>query len=552
MSRKRIILYISSGAGAILFVLFLFCLPRKLFEEPRSTVLYSSDGTLLGARIAADGQWRFPQCDTVPVKYKKALVAYEDKRFYRHLGVDPVAAARAAVQNISRGETVSGASTITMQTVRLMRKGKPRNFGEKLIESVMAVRLELRCSKNKILSLYASNAPFGGNVVGLEAASERYFGRPASTISWAEAAMLAVLPNSPSLIHPGKNRERLLAKRNALLAAMAKRKIIGEEEYALAVDEPLPDKPYPMPDLAYHYLERCRREKGGVSVRSSIDLHLQETVNRIAGNYASRYAGNLVGNMAVIVLDVKSGEPLAYLGNVRREGVRGGGGDVDVIVSPRSSGSTLKPFLYAAMLDDGTVLPTMLIEDTPLYYKSFSPHNYSRTYDGAVPAEEVIERSLNVPSVRMLEKYGTDRFKALLQSLGFSTVNRNPDYYGLSLILGGAEITLDDLAHAYRGLALNIEEGGTEKDNYPLSAGASLLTFEALSKLNRPEEESSWRNFGSSRKVAWKTGTSWGNRDAWAVGATPEYVVGVWVGNADGEGRADLTEIGRASCRERV
>jgi penicillin-binding protein 1C len=551
---NRIALEIMSGLFLAFGLPFLSCLPRKLFDRPHSAVLYSSDGTLLGARISADGQWRFPPSDTIPAKFSKAIVDYEDKRFYLHNGVDPLSVCRAVVQNMRRGSTVSGASTLTMQTVRLLRDGKPRTLWEKCIEAVLALRLEIRCPKHRILSLYASNAPFGGNVVGLEAASERYFGRPSNTLSWAEAAMLAVLPNSPALIHPGKNRDVLLSKRNALLDDMARHHVLSSEECDLAKSEPLPDKPYPMPDEAYHYLERCRLEKGNVIIHSRIDGHLQSRVNEIASNYASKYSANLVHNLAIIVLDVKSGEPAAYYGNVRRPDDRRKGGDVDVIASPRSSGSTLKPFLYAAMLDDGTILPTMLIGDTPLIYKGFSPHNYNRTFDGAVPAHQVIERSLNVPSVRMLNQYGIDRFLLLLQRLGFRTVNKSADHYGLSLILGGAEITLDGLAHAYRDMAIQLEpeaasDNATDKGSkgFPLSKAACYLTFDALSELNRPEEEGSWRNFATSRKVAWKTGTSWGNRDAWAVGVTPDYVVGVWVGNADGEGRADVTGVGYAA-----
>lgn len=563
---NRIALGIMAGLFLVFGLPFLLCLPRKLFVKPRSAVLYSSDGTLLGARISSDGQWRFPPCDSVPEKFAKALVDYEDKRFYLHGGVDPLSVGRAMVQNLRRGRTVSGASTITMQTIRLMRDGKPRTFFEKCLESVMALRLELRCSKRRILALYSSNAPFGGNVVGLEAASNRYFGRPASTLSWAEAAMLAVLPNSPALIHPGRNRSALLDKRNALLDDMAGHHVLTAEECSLAKEEPLPDKPYPMPDVAYHYLERCRREQGDVIIHSSIDVHLQERVNSIAAGFAGRYSANLVNNLAIIVLDVKTGAPLAYVGNVRRPASASAlgfaplssrtlGGDVDVVTSPRSSGSTLKPFLYAAMLDDGTILPTMLIGDTPLIYRGFSPHNYSRTFDGAVPAHEVIERSLNVPSVRMLDQYGIDRFLGLLKKLGFKTIDKSSDHYGLSLILGGAEITLGALADAYRDMALRLElqaspsarPGRSRHDDFPLSAAACYLTFDALSELNRPEEEGSWRNFATSRKVAWKTGTSWGNRDAWAVGVTPEYVVGVWVGNANGEGRADVTGVGYAA-----
>ncbi|MBO7604086.1 MAG: penicillin-binding protein 1C [Bacteroidales bacterium] len=537
---KKIILIL-----APFVVLYIFCLPGKLFKAPLSATLTSPDGTLLGARISSDGQWYFPPAKEVPDKFAKCIVCYEDKRFWWHPGIDFLSIGRAVRQNLSRKEVVSGASTLTMQVIRLSRPDAPRNIPEKLLEAVMATRLELRHSKRKILLLYASNAPFGGNVVGLEAAAWRYFGRNASELSWAESAMLAVLPNAPALIHPGRNRERLLEKRNFLLDKLCAKGVIDELECELAKDEPLPDKPLPMPDMAYHLLERMRAEGGDKAYSCTVDEALQERVNNIARNHFEIYHQNLVDNMGILVLDVHSGDVLAYYGNTHglSQGLRGA--DVDMIPAPRSSGSTLKPLLYAAMLQKGLILPGTLIKDTPYNYNNFSPHNFSRSFDGAVPAGEVIERSLNVPSVRMLERYGVPEFLEVLQQMGFSTINKDADHYGLSLILGGAEITLETLAGAYRSMAVKLLDEGCE--DIPLGRGAIWLTFEALSRAGRPEEESSWMEFSSGRKIAWKTGTSWGNRDAWSVGVNPDYVVAVWVGNSDGEGRSQMTGVGYAS-----
>lgn len=534
--------------------LYIFCLPWKLFKSPYSAVLTDKDGILLGARISADGQWHFPQSDEVPDKFAKCIVCYEDKRFWWHPGVDFLSAGRALRQNFKRREVVSGASTITMQVIRLSRPDAPRSVPEKLLEAVMATRLELRCRKKKILLLYASNAPFGGNVVGLEAAAWRYFGRPADELSWAESAMLAVLPNSPALIHPGRNRAKLLEKRNFLLDKLCANGTIDRTECELAKDEPLPDRPLPMPDKAYHLLERLRAEGGDKAYVCSVDAALQNRVNAIARSWFPLYHSNMVDNMGILVRKVDTGEVLAYYGNTMGlvPGLRGA--SVDMIPAPRSSGSTLKPLLYAAMLQDGLILPGTLIKDTPYNYNNFSPHNFNRTFDGAVPASEVISRSLNVPSVRMLEQYGAPRFLELLQEMGFSTITRDAGHYGLSLILGGAEITLENLVGAYRDMAaeLSATESSEESSReaappLPLSKAAIYLTFEALSQSNRPEEEASWMDFSSGRKVAWKTGTSWGNRDAWSVGVNRDYVVGVWVGNSDGEGRAQMTGVGYAA-----
>lgn len=531
---------IIATVGAVLLAAYLACLPRKLFDAPVSAVLESEDGSLLGARIAADGQWRFPTSESVPDKFAECIITYEDKRFRHHIGVDPLAVARAARNNMS-GHRRSGASTITMQTIRLSRGARKRSFGEKIKEAILATRLELRCSKDEILRTYADNAPFGGNVTGIQAAAWRYWGRSADELSWAESATLAVLPNSPALIHPGRGRERLLEKRNFLLAKLLEAGKIDSTEYRMALEEPLPQKPVALPDHAHHYLETLRREGGDRIYSSKLDAGLQCRAEDILARHAELFSANEVHNIAAVILDVKSGEPIVYCGNVK-----GGadGSEVDVAVARRSSGSTLKPLLYAAMLDKGQILPTMLIADTPFHLKDFSPSNYSHSFDGAVTAESVIRRSLNVPSVRMLQEYGTGEFISLLGKCGFTTIDRGEEVYGLSLILGGAEIKLIELARAYRGLALALEDKDIDA---PLSRGAIWCTMEALKGVTRPEEENSWQMFSSSREVAWKTGTSYGNRDAWSVGVTPDHVVAVWVGNCNGEGRPMLTGVGYAA-----
>jgi len=542
MQHRKKIIIISASLTALLIATLIFAFPTRLFNSPVSAVLKSSDGTLLSARIASDGQWRFPPSDNVPDKFARCIVTYEDKRFFRHLGVDPLAVARAFRLNLGKGEIRSGASTLTMQVIRLSRPGCRRSIGEKIIEALLATRMELQYRKSTILALYASNAPFGGNVVGLDAAAWRYFGRAADELSWAESAMLAVLPNSPALIHPGKNRELLLKKRNFLIDKLCQSGIIDEEAAELAKDEPLPDKPYPMPDICSHLLERLRKECGDKMYATSIDVRRQLRVEEILKKDAESFSSNNVFNIAAIVLDVHNAEPLIYCGNIKREPAVHGE-NVDVIQAPRSSGSTLKPLLYAAMIDEGTLLPQMLVDDTPFHYRDFSPSNFSHTYDGAVPAKSVIQRSLNVPSVRMLDNYGIEKFIGLLKKLGFTTITRGGPTYGLSLILGGAEITLEDLARCYCTLAAALQGERTS----PIGNGALWCMFDALTEVGRPEEEGDWHSFSSSRKVAWKTGTSYGNRDGWSIGVTPDYVVGVWVGNCNGEGRPLLTGIGYAA-----
>lgn len=544
-NRKNILLLCAVLAGLILIALLLR--PGTLFDDPVCAVLESRDGQLLGARIAADGQWRFPASDSVPEKFATCIVTFEDKRFWHHPGVDPLAIARALRLNTRQGEVRSGASTLTMQTIRLSRKNPPRTIPEKIWEMVLALRLEAYTSKDEIMALYAAHAPFGGNVVGLDAAAWRYFGRPADELSWAESATLAVLPNAPALIHPGSRRDLLLNKRNFLLDKLCENGVLDPLECELAREEPLPDKPWPLPEIAYHYLETLRKQQGDHLYESSLDNALQQRAEAVIHRHHEVFATNEVFNLAALILDVHTGEPLAYVGNAGHTS-RAHGDNVDVVQAPRSSGSTLKPLLYAAMLDEGDLLPDMLVSDIPFHYKDFSPNNFNHTFDGAVPARDVIRRSLNVPSVRMLHDYGVEKFIDLLQRLGFTTISRGADIYGLSLILGGAEIKLGELASVYASLARELgSPTESRRPAPPLSRGAIWCTFDALTEVNRPEEEGDWHTFSSTRKIAWKTGTSYGNRDAWSVGVTPDYVVAVWAGNCNGEGRPLLTGVGYAA-----
>ncbi len=554
-------------AGAVLLAgsaAFWWMLPRPLFDEPLSAVLEARDGSLVGARIAADGQWRFPELERVPDRFARALITYEDRRFRRHPGVDPLAVGRALRSNWRARKVVSGASTLTMQLARLVRQQggtrRGRSYLEKGWQTLLALRLECSHSKDELLALYASHAPFGGNVVGLEAASWRYFGRGPERLSWAEAATLAVLPNAPGLITPGRARARLQARRDALLRALATRGELAPLDLQLALAEPLVAAPQPLPDNAPHLLETLRaRHPAQHRFASTLDPDLQREVSAQVAAQAATLQRTGIGNVAAIVVDNRSFEVLAYVGNAGwgMQGARALA--VDIVQRPRSTGSILKPFLYAAMLDSGQLLPRMLVPDIPTQIRGFTPENFDRRHRGAVPADEALAQSLNVPAVRLLRDYGYPRFHELLQRQGFSTLTRPADHYGLALILGGAEATLWDVAGAYANLAdgarapvgaqslrrslrwLRDAADDTEPVTRPLSIGAAWLTQQALLEVPRPPEEAGWERFAGSRRIAWKTGTSWGLRDAWAVGSTTGHTVGVWAGNADGVGVPGLT-----------
>ena len=548
-----------------LIIAYIFCLPRTLFEAPLSRVLEARDGQLLGARIAADGQWRFPAGDSVPYRFATALLEFEDRRFYQHGGIDWRGIGRAVEQNVRNRRIVSGGSTISMQVMRLTHGTGKRGIGRKLLETVQATRLEWRYGKDEILALYAANAPFGGNVVGVEAAAWRYYAKPPHRLSWSEAATLAVLPNSPSLIHPGRNRAALRAKRDRLLVRLHERGLLDAVDLDLATSEPLPAAPLPLPDAAPHLLDRARARGHAPRLRTTLDAHLQARANRVARLHQRRLADNGVHNLALLVLDNERNEVMAYVGNQPAAG-DAHGGHVDCAQAPRSTGSILKPWLYAVAQQEGQLLPRQLLPDVPTQIGGFRPENYHRDYAGAVPADRALVRSLNVPMVHLLRDYGVEKFHGFLQKVGLTTLRQDPAHYGLSLILGGAETTLWDITNAYAGMSRTVARfpgrsgwygaGDFAKARYVwtpdapapalvreapvLDAGAAYTTLEAMRRLERPGADGHWERFVGGRTVAWKTGTSFGFRDAWAVGTDARYTVGVWVGNADGEGRPGL------------
>ncbi len=556
----------------LFLVWFYFSLPNVLFNKPTSYILEDKNGILLNATIASDGQWRFPYNEKVPTKFIDCITTFEDKRFFYHPGVDPMAFGRAVMKNIKGKGNTQGGSTISMQVIRIAQQNN-RNIWNKIKESILAVRLECRYSKKSILALYASNAPFGGNVVGLDAAAWRYYGTSPDKLSWGQMATLAVLPNAPSLVHPGKNRDALLRKRNSLLDKLQAEKNISQQDCELAKLEPLPGVPLPLPQNSTHLFQRIKKESKEpvTKVATTIDNALQKNVAAILQQHQSVLKGNGINNACALVLDVETGNALAYVGNISDRNNKEMESDVDVIGARRSPGSALKPVLYAAMLSDGLLLPHSLIADVPMQIGDYAPKNFDLGYDGAVPAANALARSLNIPALKMLQQYKYQRFYETLKQCGITTLNRSAENYGLSLVLGGCEVTMWDMAGLYASMARTLNHQTANKGisnpkdfhppnylkqtsnlkpstlNLPLDATSIYFTFQAMKEVMRPGEEGLWQQFSSSQTIAWKTGTSFGFRDGWAVGVTPKYVVCVWVGNTDGEGRPDLVGIKTAA-----
>ncbi|MEN9002346.1 MAG: penicillin-binding protein 1C, partial [Flavobacteriales bacterium] len=526
-------------------------------------MLLDKNENLLNALIANDGQWRFPHNDSVPDKFKAAIIEFEDHTFRSHIGVSARGIARAIKQNIANGKVVSGGSTISMQVIRMSRN-KQRTLYQKLIEMIWATRLEAKYTKDEILAIYASNAPMGGNVVGLDAASWRYFQRSPTDLSWAETATLAVLPNAPSLIHVSKNRTALKNKRDRLLKRLFGKGKIDKETMEIAMEEPLPEKPNPLPQLATHLLNKVINDnKIGERTTTTLDASLQSQVMNLVNIHHQRLKSNKIFNAAVIVGNIKTGEIVSYVGNTQVK-EKEHGGAVDVISAPRSSGSILKPFLYGFMLEDGNLNPEEVVYDVPTTMAGYSPENYNQKYAGIVPADEALSKSLNVPFVRMLRDYGTQKFHSKLTKLGLTTLDKPASHYGLSLILGGCEVKLIDLVTMYAKMSRSVSQfpnydstvnqdfvyTKTKQSNNvepAVSPSAAWFTLDAMQKVVRPNKEKNWEEFNTSQRIAWKTGTSYGFRDAWAVGLNQDYVVGVWVGNADGEGRPGIIGVDAAA-----
>ncbi len=557
----------------LLLLGFLFCavfvgclqwrpLPASLNQQQYASILLARDGSLLGASIAPDQQWRFAPVEQLPEKYLQSLLLFEDQHFYRHPGINPLAIARALKGNMAAGKVTSGGSTISMQLARLLRQQElqasklksSRNLHSKLAEAFLALQLEWHLSKSDILIHYASQAPFGGNIVGLRAAAWRYFGRSPEYLSWAESALLAVLPNSPALIHPGRQRDLLQQKRDRLLQRLHQQQLLSDLDLQLALLEPLPERPQVLPQIAPHLLATLKKRAPEKNLfHSTLDMPLQQLVNQIAQRHGARLANEGVNNIALVLIDHQSMETLAYLGNKPFNKSHRFAPDVDIVQRPRSTGSILKPLLYGLMLQEGELAPTSLIPDIPTQINGYSPRNYDRNFRGAVPAQFALAHSLNIPAVRMLRDYGIGRFQEKLQAMGMSSLFRPADDYGLTLILGGAEASLWELTSIYARLAAAARDGDkpqslvqlllpqpngeqkSENSKPVIRQGAAWLTLHALIEVARPGNDNYWRDFAGSQTIAWKTGTSYGLRDAWAIGSNGRYTLGVWVGNAGGE-----------------
>ena len=554
-----------------LFIAILFAIFSTYFifqKEAYSYVALDSKEEVLISKIAKDCQWRFPISNVPDSNYIASLLEFEDKRFFYHLGVDPLAMLRAIKQNIAKSRVVSGGSTITMQLSRMVLKHKTRSIFAKLSEMIVAIGLEFRFSKSQILKLYSIYASYGGNIVGIGTAKWKYFNKYNIQLSFAEAATLAVLPHQPSLIHTSKNNDRLLHKRNSLLLRLKKNNFISDLDYKLAILEPLPIQKNNLSRASTHALDYLIKTYPDRYIfHTTIDPQILRMASQILYLNHNQFKENLISNAACLVVENSSQKVLAYIGNIL-DSTNRNDAFVDMIHAPRSSGSILKPLLISSMIDKGLISDASIVADIPIQINGFIPENFDRSFSGYASVRNILKHSLNVPSVKLLQQYGVEPFYRDLKSLGFNTLFRNAEDYGLSLILGGAEITIWDLATVYSNLA-NIHQTNfnsvvdhknsvlqqlkmTKEDSLSIKETKLLnLSIASIGKMfslmRNPYSFSPGEIEHHNSNIAWKTGTSFGFKDAWCITISPKYTVVVWVGNSSGLSRPGIIGLHTAA-----
>lgn len=523
----------------------MFPLPEEDLHPAHSLRIFDSEGKTLRVCLSNQDAYHFPvNLDDVSSYLVSATLSYEDKWFYYHPGINPVATARAAWMNLRAGKVLSGGSTITQQVARMMQP-RERNLSAKVIEAFRALQLEMNFSKPEILSFYMNLAPYGGNITGASAAAYLYFGKPVSQIGPGEAALLAALPTSPTNLRPDRNPKAARARRDIVLERMFNYGHIDEQRYRRSLDEPVPDSRIKIPRFAPHFCDdlAVKHEAEGGDIRTTINLGVQKKCEKLLDRHMGTIRERGVTNGSVVVIDNKTTSLVAIIGSADYDDVKNSG-QVNGSLAQRSPGSTLKPFIYALALDDGKISPSTLLEDIPVNYSGYTPINYNEEFNGIVTVEQALTHSMNVPAVNLTYNTGHSKFVNFLRNGGITSLVNDADYYGLSLILGGAGIKLFDLTTVYAGLA----NGGEFRmcriiENQEVLPADRLITKESvyilselLAQLKRPDFPSTWNSTINLPKIAWKTGTSYGHRDAWSIGYTPRYTVGVWIGNFSGIG----------------
>jgi len=546
---KRHILKFFKRLGITIIALFLFFLLLNwVFQLPDkieySTIVTDNKGEVVNAYLTSDQKWRMKtELSEISPLLKKTIIAKEDKYFYSHPGVNPVAVIRAFFKNIFRMKRTSGASTITMQVARALKPGR-RNIISKMIEMFRAFQLEWKYSKDEILQMYLNLVPYGGNIEGVKSASQLYFKKNPDHLSLAEITSLSIIPNRPSSLVLGKNNDRIIQERNKWLKKFAKDKIFTEKEIDDALAEPLTASrgmvPHYIPHLSYKLKKQYTSQN---IIKTNIDLNTQLKTEKLVEDYVRALRLKNIKNASIVIIDNKTHKVITYVGSSGFSDTTDGG-QVNGANAVRQPGSTLKPLLYA-MCFDKTV-----ITDVPVNYEGYAPENYDKKFNGYVTVEYALEHSLNIPAIKSLKLLGHEKLIQKLSDCHFKQIQKDQRKLGLSMILGGCGTTLEELTALFSVFAndgryispayiQNENESGS--DQAVISPAANYMINEILSKINRPDFPLNWTATERMPKIAWKTGTSYGRRDAWSIGYNKNYTVGIWVGNFSGAGVADLS-----------
>lgn len=550
--KRQHIIYLLKAVGiAIADLVTLFFLFNWMFPLPDkieySTIITDSKGEVINAYLTKDQKWRMKtELNEISPLLRKTIIAKEDKYFYSHPGVNAVAIGRAFFKNIFQMKTTSGASTITMQVARALEHRK-RNIASKVIEMFRAFQLEIKYSKGEILQMYLNLVPYGGNIEGVKSASILYFNKNPDHLSLAEITALSIIPNRPSSLVMGKNNDLIVKQRNKWLKKFAAEKIFTQKEIEDALAEPLTATRTTVPHYIPHLSYKLKKQ-GGDIIHTNIIMNTQLKTEKLVEDYVRATRLRSIKNASVVVIDNRSHKVITYVGSSDFHDTTDGG-QVNGAAAIREPGSTLKPLLYGLCIDEGLETPKMVVTDLEVNYAGYSPENYDKKFNGYVTVEYALEHSLNIPAVKGLKLLGKDKMIQKLAACDFKQIQKDQNKLGLSMILGGCGATLEELTglfSAFANAGTYVRPAYTQNDTIYkkvnlISAAANYMITDILSRVNRPDFPLNWQSTEHMPKIAWKTGTSYGRRDAWSVGYNKNYTVGVWVGNFSGVGVSDLS-----------
>jgi penicillin-binding protein 1C len=560
--------WICGLSPVVLFFILHFSFPIQTYV-PYSQLILSEEGKVLNVFLSKDDKWRMKtELAEITAELEKAFIEKEDRYFYYHLGINPLAIVRAVFNNIIKAKKTSGASTITMQVARLLAP-KERTYWNKMTEMFRAVQLEIMFSKKEILALYLNLVPYGGNVEGIKSASLLYFNRLPDKLSLAQITALAIIPNRPTSLALGRHNDVIEKERNKWLNRFKENKVFDNQQIEDALLEPIEAKRLDAPTLAPHFAGYLHQQMPTVDiVKTTIKADIQNKVEDITYSYTRKLKGFNIHNAAVIVLDNKTRNIIAYLGSPDFADHEHSG-QVDNARAYRSPGSALKPLIYGLAFDEGVVTTKSVINDLPVDFSGYAPENYNRTFNGSVSVEVALANSLNIPAVKLLDQIGVKNFIQLLKKAQFQEIIKKDKNLGLSIALGGCGVSLFEMSALYcafanQGVYEELKMVSADTNNrenirhFPegaqanaakrlISSASAYMLTEILTQVERPEMPSDYEHNPHIPKIAWKTGTSYGRRDAWSIGYNSKYTVAVWIGNASGVGSPELVGAGVAT-----